>query len=121
MKKIISILVIVSMMICLFSACRQNDEFTNPWDDPSLSERDATIRKVSDNAVMQAYGLDAEDLFSYKAIINETNQGGIVVYYKLCFFGYDTYEHYWVNLSADYTLEKVTESDLTKSNRAGYK
>ena len=112
MKKFFSLFLTILLLTCTLISCKQSDEFTNPWEDPSLSERDATIRKISDAAIMQTYGLNAEDLFFYEAIINETNQGGIVVYYKLCFFGYDTYEHYWVNLSADYTLEKITESDL---------
>ena len=110
MKKFILILLIASLLICTLAAC--NKKSTNPWEDPALSERDAAIRAVSDVALMEKYGFKASDLSFYKITVNTTNAGGYVVYYKLCFFGYDTLEHYWVNLSSEYALEGITESEL---------
>ncbi len=112
MKKIISVLLILLALLTCLAACEKPTKPTNPWEDPALSEEHATIRKISDAAIMQAYGFEAKDLFFYNVSINTTNQGGIVVYYKLCFYGYDTLEHYWVNLSANYELEGVKESEL---------
>ena len=114
MKKNILLILISAMLVTTLIACNKKnvESFTNPWEDPALSERDAAIRAVSDAAIMQKYGFASKDLFSYKITVNTTNKGGYVVYYKLCFYGYDTLEHYWVNVSTDYQLEDVTESGL---------
>ena len=114
MKKIILLILMSAMLITTLIACNKqgDNSFTNPWEDPALSERDAAIRAISDTAIMQEYGLEAKDIYLYSIQINTNNQGGIIVYYKLCFYGYDTLEHYWVNLSPDYTLEKVTGSEV---------
>ena len=111
MKKILLFFLVAIILICA-SSCQKTQEFVNPWEDPSLSESDAMIRKISDAAIMQEYGLEAKDIYLYSIQINTNNQGGIIVYYKLCFYGYDTLEHYWVNLSPDYTLQKVTGSEI---------
>ena len=111
MKKIIT-LIAISLLLLSLSSCRQPEVFINPWEDPALSERDAAIRTVSDAAIMQKYSLEAKDIYLYEITINSRKDDGFIVYYKLCFFGYDTYEHYWVNLSPDYTLEDVTDSEL---------
>ena len=108
-----------AMLLATLFACKKQEDkgYTNPWEDPALSERDATIREISDAAIMQKYGFKAKDLFSYKITVNTTNKGGYVVYYKLCFFGYDTTEHYWVNVSSDYQLEAITEHELGTYSR----
>ena len=114
MKKIILLILISAMLLpALFACKKQNDnDYTNPWENPALSERDAEIRAVSDVALIEKYGLKASDLNFYNITINTTKNGGYIVYYKLCFFGYDTLEHYWVNLSGEYALEDITESEL---------
>ena len=110
MKKIILFILISAILLCTVSACKKQSK--NPWEDPALSERDKEIRAISDVAVMQEYGFEVSDLNLYKITVNTTNDGGYVVYYKLCFFGYDTLEHYWVNLSSEYAFENITESEL---------
>lgn len=117
MKRFISIILAAILLICSLGACGHNEKFINPWEDPKLSERDAAIRAISDAAVMQKYGIDAEDIYFYEISINEGKQGGFIVYYKLCFYGYDTYEHYWVNLSSDLALENVSDSELGTYSR----
>ena len=117
MKKFISLFLVAIMLICSLGACAHNEKFINPWEDPTLSERDAAIRAISDAAVMQKYGIDAEDIYFYEISINEGKQGGFIVYYKLCFYGYDTYEHYWVNLSSDLALENVSDSEFGTYSR----
>lgn len=117
MKRFISIILAAILLICSLVSCNKPEEFINPWEDPKLSERDAAIRAISDAAVMQKYGIDAEDIYFYEISINEGKQGGFIVYYKLCFYGYDTYEHYWVNLSSDLALENVTDSELGTYSR----
>ena len=91
MKKFFSLFLTILLLTCTLISCKQSDEFTNPWEDPALSEEHAAIRKISDAAIMQAYGFEAKDLFFYNVSINTTNQGGIVVFYKLCFYGYDRF------------------------------
>jgi hypothetical protein len=117
MKKLLSILLAAIVLICALVSCNKPEEFVNPWEDPNLSERDAAIRTISDAAIMQKYGLEAKDIYLYEISINEGKQGGFIVYYKLCFYGYDTYEHYWVNLSSELALENVTDSDLGTYSR----
>ena len=112
MKKLFSLILAATFLILSICSCAQNEKFINPWEDPALSEEDAAIRAISDAAVMQKYNLKAEDIYLYDAVINTNSKGGFIVYYKLCFYGYDTYEHYWVNLSSDLELENVTDSDF---------
>lgn len=112
MKRFISIILAAILLICSLVSCNKPEEFINPWEDPTLSERDAAIRSISDVAIMQKYGLEAKDIYLYNVAINTNSKGGFIVYYKLCFYGYDTYEHYWVNLSSDLELENITDSDF---------
>lgn len=110
MKKILSLIIIISLTVLALTSCTQEPK--NPWEDPSLSEENAKIRAIADPIVMESYGLSAADLYFYEVMINTNNEGGIIVYYKLCFYGYDTYEHYWVNLSSEYEFEAIKESEL---------
>ena len=110
MKKIIILFLIFTLAVCALCACEKKIE--NPWEDPALSEEDARIREIADPILMDKYGFSAKDLFHYEVSINTNNEGGIIVFYKLCFYGYDTYEHYWVNLSSDYEFEAVKASEL---------
>ncbi len=69
-----------------------------------MEEKD--IREVADAAIKEKYSID--DLSPYDVEIGQNDKGEIFVEYDLMIGNYSTYESYYVNLSPDYRVEKIS-------------
>lgn len=109
MKRYIFLLIVISIFALLLIGCDQaQSSEAEPPKTSDLSKEDAEIRNISDKAIMEQYGLSASDLSTfYRINIYEKKDGIIVVNYSLVFFGYETYERLWVNLTPDHQIESV--------------
>ena len=102
MRNIAILLIVFAMLLPCLSACSGSENIGYPWEDPALSEEDASARYIADRIIMSKYNISAKQMTSYYDISVTTDRNGnTVVYYALTYFGYLTDESYTVILNPD--------------------